>query len=174
MENNADNVSLLEMPALAGLIAPTPVVECAAGEALFQSGEPCISLPLVLSGNARVYVRDKAGRELTLYRLQPGDVCPISLSALLQHSTYPAAATAETTVQVRYLSGEKLQAAISSTPEVFSAFLDTFTACLHDPGVQRSPADTRPAARPAGTTAKRAAQRHPRSGHQSLTRRHHQ
>ncbi|MGB5538448.1 MAG: hypothetical protein WBN08_21380, partial [Thiogranum sp.] len=71
---------------------------------------------------------------VTLYRLKPGDICPISLSTLLQHSTYPATATAETTVQIRYLSGEKLQATISSTPEIFSAFLKALTACLYDSG----------------------------------------
>lgn len=132
MENSADNVSLLEIPALAGLIASTPVVERAAGEALFQSGEPCSSLPLIVSGNAVTYATDKTGRQITLYRLKPGDICPISLSALLQHSAYPAAASAETTVQLRYLPGEKLKAAFSSTPEIFSAFLDTFADCLYD------------------------------------------
>lgn len=132
MKSNTDNVSLLEMPALNGLIASTPAVERAAGEALFRSGEPCTSLPLVVSGNARIYAGDKAGRQVTLYRLKPGDICPISLSTLLQHSTYPATATAETTVQIRYLSGEKLQATISSTPEIFSAFLKALTACLYD------------------------------------------
>lgn len=132
MENNADNVALLEMPALAGLIASTPVVERADGEALFQSGESCTNLPLIVSGNASVYATDKAGRQVTLYRLKPGDICPISLSALLQHGAYPAAASAETTVQLRYLPGEKLKAAFSSTPEIFSAFLDTFADCLFD------------------------------------------
>ena len=83
MENNADNVSLLDMPALAGLIASTLVVERAAGEVLFQSGEFCAGLPLIVSGNALVYATDKAGRRVTLYRLKPGDVCPISLSTLL-------------------------------------------------------------------------------------------
>lgn len=150
MENNADNVSLLDMPALAGLIASTPVVERAAGEALFQSGEPCASLPLIVSGNALVYATDKAGRQVTLYRLKPGDVCPISLSTLLQHSTYPATASAETTVQVRYLPGEKLNAAFSSTPGIFSAFLDTFSDCLFDSmcaarQLMLDPLDARPA-----------------------------
>ena len=150
MENNADNVSLLEIPALAELIASTPVVVRAAGEALFQSGESCSSLPLVVSGNAAIYATDKAGRQVTLYRLKPGDICPISLSALLQHSTYPAAASAETTVQLRYLPGEKLKAAVSSTPEIFSAFLDTFADCLYESEcaarqLMLDPPDVRPA-----------------------------
>ncbi len=150
MENNAANVSLLEMPALAGLIASMPVVERAAGEALFQSGEPCTNLPLVVSGNALIYATDQAGRQVTLYRLHPGDICPISLSALLQHSTYPAAASAETPVQLRYLPGEKLKTAFSSTPEIFSALLATFADCLFDSmctarQLMLDPLDVRPA-----------------------------
>jgi len=94
MKSSTYNVSLLEMPELAGLISSTLVVEHAAGEALFQSGEPCISLPLLKSGNATIYARDKTGRQVTLYCLKPGDVCPIALSTLLQRSTYPVTAIA--------------------------------------------------------------------------------
>ncbi|GMQ89406.1 MAG: hypothetical protein BMS9Abin09_0886 [Gammaproteobacteria bacterium] len=132
MKINTGKVSLLDMPELAALIAATPVVKHAAGETLFQSGESCTSLPVVISGNAWIHARDKTGLQVALYRLEPGDACPISLSALLQHSTYPTTATAENNVQVRYLSGEKLQAVINSTPEVFRAFLDTFASGLYD------------------------------------------
>lgn len=132
MKNNAGKISLLEMPELAGLIASTPLVEYSAGETLFQSGEPCTSLPVVISGSAWIDTKDKAGSPVILYRLQPGDACPISLSTLLQYSTYPATATATSTTQVRYLPGEKLQVAINSTPEVFSAFLGALASGLNN------------------------------------------
>ena len=132
MKSNNNNVSLLETPELAALIASTPIVECAAGETLFHSGEPCTSLPIIISGNARIHARDNAGHPVTLYRLKCGDVCPISLSALLQHSNNPATATAESAVQVCYLSAEKMKAAINSTPEIFGVFLDTFAGGLYD------------------------------------------
>ena len=132
MKSNNNNVSLLETPELAALIASTPIVERAAGKPLFHSGEPCTSLPIIISGSVRIHARDSAGRQVTLYRLKRGDVCPISLSALLQHGNYPATATAETAVQVCYLSGEKMEAAINSTPEIFSIFLDTFAGGLYD------------------------------------------
>ena len=132
MKSNNNNVSLLKTPELAALIASTPIVERAAGDTLFHSGEPCTSLPVIISGNARIHASDSAGHPVTIYRLKGGDVCPISLSALLQHSNYPAAATAETTVQVCYLSGEKMEATINSAPEIFSVFLDTFAGGLYD------------------------------------------
>lgn len=132
MDNTTNIIPLLEMPELAELIASTTVVERMIGETLFQSGEPCTSLPIIISGNARIHASDSAGHPVTLYRLKSGDVCPISLSALLQSSNYPATATAETAVQVCYLPGEQMKTIIISTPEIFSVFLDTFAGGLYE------------------------------------------
>jgi CRP/FNR family transcriptional regulator len=132
LENNANNASLFDSPALAALIALTPIKNLAAGESLFQSGEFCTSIPVILSGSARIYTTGDDGRKATLYRLKPGDVCPLSLSALLQHSTYPATATAETASQVRYLAGDKFKTVIRQSPDIFGIFLDTFAGCLYN------------------------------------------
>lgn len=132
MDNNARNVSLLEIPALAELLASSPVVECTCGETLFRIGKSCASLPVIESGHARVYTSSTAGEQTTLYQLKAGAVCPVSLSSLLQHGSYPATAVATRDVKVRYLSGEKLQATISSSPEIFRIFLDAFIDCLYD------------------------------------------
>lgn len=132
MANHTGNARLLELPALAGLIASTAAIEYEPGEAVYKFGAPCTTFPLVVSGNARVYTSSDSGRRVTLYRLKPGEVCPISLSTLLQHNTYPATAIAETALQVRYLEGEKFITAITQTPELFSVFLDTFSGCLYN------------------------------------------
>lgn len=159
MENNADNVSLLEMPELAELVASTPAVERLAGETLFQSGDLCTTLPLVVSGSARIYARDNNGHQVTLYGLKPGDVCPISLSILLHHGSYPASAIAETDTLVRYLSGEDLKAIIHGTPEVFRAFLNTLADGLYDSAFVARQLTSATDDSHADTTAERAAQR---------------
>jgi len=132
MTSSANDTSIFATPALAELIAATPTVDISVGETLFQSGQPCTHLPLLVAGNARVFASGQSGRQVTLYRLQPDDVCAISLSALLQDSRYPATASAETAVQVRYLDGEKFQAIIRQVPEAFTIFLDSFASCLYD------------------------------------------
>ncbi|VAW73387.1 hypothetical protein MNBD_GAMMA15-677 [hydrothermal vent metagenome] len=132
MDNNARNVSLLEMPALTELVTSTPVVERMAGETLFRAGDPCLSLPVIESGHARVYASSTAGQQTTLYQLEAGAVCPVSLSSLLQHGAYPVTAVANMDVKIRYISGEKLLAIVSCSPEIFRVFLDTFVDCLSD------------------------------------------
>ena len=159
MENSADNVSLLEMPELAELIVSTRLVERAAGEILFQSGDLCTTLPLLVSGDARIYATDKNGQQVTLYYLKPGDICPISLSILLQNSVYPASAIADTATLVRYLPGEELKATLNSTPEIFRALLDTFASGLNDSARIACQLMPDPRDNPVNTSAERAAHR---------------
>jgi CRP-like cAMP-binding protein len=161
MGNNAENVSLLNMPELAELIASTRLVERAAGETLFQSGELCTTLPLLISGDARIYATDKNGQQVTLYYLKPGAVCPISLSILLQNSTYPASAIADTATLIRYLPGEAFTAALNSRPEIFRMLLDTFASGLNDSArIARQLLMSDPNDNPVNTSAtERAAQR---------------
>lgn len=128
----ADNPSLLSLPPIAELIENTPVTTYAAGDMLFKTGDPCPGLPVIRTGNARIYASSQAGRQVTLYRLQAGEVCPISLSALLKNSLYPATAVAETPVEAHCLPGETLKATITGTPEIFSTFLNTFADCLYE------------------------------------------
>lgn len=132
MATRSRKISLFEVPALAELVAATPVVDRAAGEAIFASGEPCRHLPILVSGNIRIFASGHNGRQVTLYRLKPGEVCPISLSSLLQCCPYPATAVAETRVAVRFLPADEFESTIRRTPEIFSVFLQTFAACLYD------------------------------------------
>ena len=46
--------------------------------------------------------------------------------------TRAAAATAETTLRVRYLAGEKFDIVLGQLPEISSVFLDAFVGCLYD------------------------------------------
>ena len=132
MADQDDTPSLLSLPAIAELIENTPVTVYAAGDVLFKGNAPCTGLPVIKTGNARVYASSQTGRQVTLYRLHAGGVCPISLSALLKNSTYPATAVAETPMEVHCLPGEILKTTITGRPEIFSIFLNTFADCLYE------------------------------------------
>lgn len=123
---------LLASPALAALVESIQPVELEAGAALFDLGEACTRLPLLATGGAAVYASDKEGRPALLYRLGPGEICPVSLSALMQQGLYPAWARAGTRVQVRYLPGEAFRTLIARDPETFGIFLNTFADSLQD------------------------------------------
>ena len=91
---------------LAGL--PTAQLEAIAGEAiamtvpaatvLFDTGQACQALPLVLTGSIRIFKRADDGREISLYRVRPGELCIVTISCLLGGDAYPATGIAETEV----------------------------------------------------------------------------
>lgn len=66
---------------------------------VFSEGDTCDTFLIVLTGILGISKASADGRELLLYRLHPGDVCPLSLSSLLGDSPYPATARAETDLE---------------------------------------------------------------------------
>jgi CRP/FNR family transcriptional regulator len=64
------------------------------------SGKECVGVLVVRSGGLRVYMLSEDGREITLYRLRPGDVCILSASCLLSSITFDVAIEAETASKV--------------------------------------------------------------------------
>ena len=94
-------------PALAGLSAASldallrsPVRRMPAGSVLFEADQPCGGFPLVLEGSVRVAKTAPNGREILLYRVDPGESCILSGSCLLGHESYSASGIAETDVTV--------------------------------------------------------------------------
>ncbi len=66
-----------------------------AGTILFDARQPCRGFPLLLEGSVRVTQTNASGREILLYRLEPGQGCILSGGCLLGHSSYLARAVAE-------------------------------------------------------------------------------
>ena len=62
---------------------------------LFSLESPCNSFIMPVAGAIRVTRPSQSGREILLYRLEPGDVCIITASCLLGDTTYMACAYAE-------------------------------------------------------------------------------
>jgi CRP/FNR family transcriptional regulator, anaerobic regulatory protein len=65
------------------------------GARVFSPGEPCPGFVLLEEGTIRVSLTAGNGREVVLYRVQPGDVCLQTFSCLINHETYRAAGVAE-------------------------------------------------------------------------------
>ena len=50
------------------------------GQPIYEGGSGCLGLVCVVSGGVRAYLLSEEGREVTLFRLAPGDVCVLSAS----------------------------------------------------------------------------------------------
>jgi len=81
---------------LAALLPPGAVMQLPAGAEVFSECQPCRGFPLLLAGRIKVYKNAANGRELMLYRVEPGGSCIISSSCLLGRSDYNARGIAET------------------------------------------------------------------------------
>ncbi len=103
---NIEGRLLQHFPTLAGLgsqrrealLAQSVMRNAPLGTVLFDSGTPCSGFPLLLEGSVRVVMRSPSGREILLYRVEPGDSCILSGGCLLGHSDYAASGIAESEV----------------------------------------------------------------------------
>ena len=64
----------------------------------FHDGAGCESYLLVVRGRVRVQAHGRNGRDIVLYRVEPGQSCILTTSCLLSGDRYPAAGIAETEV----------------------------------------------------------------------------
>jgi CRP/FNR family transcriptional regulator len=67
---------------------------------LFDAQQPCRGFPLLLEGSVRVAKTSSGGREIQLYRVEPGQGCILSGGCLLGHADYAATGIAETDVVI--------------------------------------------------------------------------
>ena len=85
---------------LADLQASATSMQLPAGTVVFDENQPCQGFPLLLSGNIRVIKAAANGRELQLYRIEPGESCILTSSCLLGHSSYHARGIVEQDVEM--------------------------------------------------------------------------
>jgi CRP/FNR family transcriptional regulator len=97
------------------LLAESELVRAPKGSVLFEPGQPCRGFPLMLEGSVRVAKSSPGGREIVLYRVDPGQSCLLSGGCLLGHSDYSARGVAEEDVTL-----------LSIPPALFQALMVEF------------------------------------------------
>lgn len=71
------------------------LLQLPAGQTLIDPQTPCGVFMILLEGTVRIYQMDDNGREVTLYRIRPGDVCIMSLNSLMHNRPFKAYAVTE-------------------------------------------------------------------------------
>lgn len=85
----------LEHDAQSIIAAAMATLRLAAGDPVFRQGDTASSYLLVKSGSIRVSVTTEQGREIVLYRVEPGQTCVLTTACLLSGAEYDAEAVAE-------------------------------------------------------------------------------
>ena len=78
----------------------------------------CSGLYIVKSGKLRIYMLSEEGKEITLYRLSPGEVCMLSASCVLQTITFDVFVDAEETSECYMINGQAFQQLSERVPAV--------------------------------------------------------
>lgn len=90
--------------------------EESAGYVLQRENEKCVYVPLVLSGNLRIYKLSRTGRELTLFRTGPGEICIMSVACQLGSKDFPAAVEVERDVRMFLIPMAVYKALVEPNP----------------------------------------------------------
>lgn len=116
--------ALRSLPAaeLAAVLRPQGRLQVPAGGELFAENSPCLGFPLLLEGTIKVVKSAPNGREMLLYRVEPGGSCIITSSCLLGSSPYSARGIAETPVTLRMLPTPLFERVLGECPP-FRAFV---------------------------------------------------
>lgn len=97
-------------------------VRLPAGTTVFADGDACRAFLLVLEGSVRVQKVAETGREIVLYRVEPGQTCVLTTSCLLSHGVYGAEGVTETVVSGLALAPAAFQE-LMATSAAFRSFV---------------------------------------------------
>lgn len=98
------------------LVQPQALVRIPAGSQIFAERQPCQGFPLVLAGSIKVVKSTPNGREMLLYRVEPGGSCIITSSCLLGHTAYSARGVAETGITLLVVPASQFAQLIADFP----------------------------------------------------------
>lgn len=90
------------------------------GQIVYHSSSECLGLIVVLHGTLRSYLLSKEGKEITLYRLWPGDACILSASCLLNNINFQLSMDVVEDAEVLLIPSDFLSQLMDSNQEVLS------------------------------------------------------
>lgn len=101
-----------DQPPWLEILEQASVVEFPAKSTLLTAGSSCDAFLLMLDGTLRLYQIAEDGREVTLYRTNPGHICLMSLNSLIHNKPFKANAVTETSIRALMLSAEQFHQAM--------------------------------------------------------------
>jgi CRP/FNR family transcriptional regulator len=118
--------ALLDETTRARLRSLTRPVSAPAGTRIFGEGSPCHAYLILLSGQLRVQKVGENGREIVLYRVEPGETCIVTTACLMSGTDYDAEGVAETDIQAQALPMSGFRELLAQSPAfrdfVFKAY----------------------------------------------------
>lgn len=99
-------------PEWVAILNRSQISDAPANTVLATAGSQCTGFMLLLDGAVRIYQDTDDGREMTLYRIEHGDICLMSLNSLLHSRPFRANAKSDTNVKMLMISSNDFHAAM--------------------------------------------------------------
>ncbi len=100
----------------------TKIVTHQKGENIHSALNECVGVLIIKSGELRTYIMSEEGKEVTLYRMNRGEVCILSASCLFQNITFDVHIDAEQDSEVLLINS-----AVFSQLLANNIFVETFS-----------------------------------------------
>lgn len=100
--------------------------------ATIHGGSECTGAVLVKQGCVRAYMLSEEGREVTLYRLYPGDICMLSASCVLKAITFDVMVEADSDCECYILNGKLFSEVAERNVYVMNFALETAVGRFSD------------------------------------------
>jgi CRP/FNR family transcriptional regulator, anaerobic regulatory protein len=91
------------------------------GDVLLREGQVCGSVPFVIEGSIRVFKTAESGREITLYRIERGQSCILSMACGQSISSFPVNVVVEAPTSAAFFPVEAVRRLFSES-EAFRSF----------------------------------------------------
>lgn len=88
------------------------------GETVHQPDDKCEGMIYMMSGRLRIYILSEDGREITLYRLEQGEICVLSASCVIDAISFDVFIEAETEAEVYLTDATTLRLLSESNPHL--------------------------------------------------------
>lgn len=124
-------LAALDTPAWRSALAQATVPTLPPGAVVFNQNAPCGAFLQLLSGQVRVQQTSCQGREITLYRVEAGETCVLTVACLLAGRDYTAQGVTETAVTALVIPREPFLDALHSTPALQQFVFGQFSDKLH-------------------------------------------
>lgn len=126
-------------------------VEMGASDFVFRTGDRCEAFLILMDGQIRVQLISEGGREVTLYRINPGGSCFLTTSCLLSNEHYPAEAITEGKISALAIPSAIFNRLLENSSWFRGFVFDGFSGRLRDviekiESIAFTPIDTRLAA----------------------------
>ena len=105
---------------------------CDQGAVLFAPGSPCTGFVVLEEGVIRVSLTAANGREVVLYRVEPGQVCLQTFGCLMDGRDYAAEGVAETPVRGHVVPPGEFRRRMAEDQPFRDRVLSAISARFHD------------------------------------------